>query len=74
MEKWIIVQPLVEQLVPLRDLGLLSVLGLIIVDSERPQVRIIRQRGRERLSANDLHNPYNSLYMSLGQNMTMYIS
>ena len=62
MEKWALVQPLVEQLAPLRDLGLLSALSLVIDrrlrDSERPQVRVRRQKGRERLFANDLHNPY----------------
>ena len=51
MEKWALVQPLVEQLAPLRDLGLLSALSLVI-----------DRRLRD------------SLYMSLGQNMTIYIS
>ena len=38
MEKWALVQPLVEQLAPLRDLRLLHVLSLIIVAYETPNV------------------------------------
>ena len=38
MEKWALVQPLVEQLAPLRDLRLLHVLSLIIVAYGTPKV------------------------------------